>query len=291
MRKERFLKQSKKNRRWLHKVLTTTLAATFLLAAATGCGSGKKTSDSSEDDIKTITVGSGTTYEPYCYLDEDGKAVGYEYDVLKAIDEKLPEYKFKYESMDFDNLLLSLDAGKVDMVAHQYEATDERREKYLFSNQTYTTFNTYITVLADNKDINSLDDLQGKKVWAGGTTSATNTILTNYNEEHSDNPIELVNNNDTSGEYQITSLKEGAWAATVAQERDVASWNKEYGKDGKDVVKMVGEPINSSLTYYLYDKDNTELRDAVDEALKELKDDGTLAKISEKWLGGDYTGE
>ena len=193
--------------------------------------------------------------------------------------------------MDFDNLLLSLDAGKVDMVAHQYEATDERREKYLFSNQTYTTFNTYITVLADNKDINSLDDLQGKKVWAGGTTSATNTILTNYNEEHSDNPIELVNNNDTSGEYQITSLKEGAWAATVAQERDVASWNKEYGKDGKDVVKMVGEPINSSLTYYLYDKDNTELRDAVDEALKELKDDGTLAKISEKWLGGDYTGE
>ncbi len=291
MRKERFLKQSKKNRRWLRKALTTTLAATFLLAVATECGSEKKTSDSSEDDVKTITVGSGTTYELYCYLDEEGKAVGYEYDVLKAIDEKLPEYKFKYESMDFDNLLLSLDAGKVDMVAHQYEATDERREKYLFSNQTYTTFNTYITVLADNKNINSLDDLQGKKVWAGGTTSATNTILTNYNEEHSDNPIELVNNNDTSGEYQITSLKEGAWAATVAQERDVASWNKEYGKDGKDVVKMVGEPINSSLTYYLYDKDNTELRDAVDEALKELKDDGTLAKISEKWLGGDYTGE
>jgi L-cystine transport system substrate-binding protein len=137
-------------------------------------------------------------------------------------------------------------------------------------------------------DINSLDDLQGKNVWVGGTTSASNQIVVNYNAEHSDNPIKLVNNNDTSAEYQITSLQQGAWAATIAQERDIASYNEEYGEE---ILKTVGEPVNSSLTYYLYNKDETQLRDDIDTALKELKEDGTLKEISEKWLGGDYTGE
>jgi L-cystine transport system substrate-binding protein len=269
-------------------VATVSLGISTIL---TGCGSSSNAESQEKDDgVTTITVGSGTTYSPYCYLDENGNAVGYEYDVLKAVDEKLPQYEFKYESMDFDNLLLSLDAGKVDVVAHQYEVTDERKEKYLFANEAYTTYNTYITVLSTVNDINNLDDLQGKKVWAGGTTSASNTILINYNSQHADNPLELVNNTDTSGEYQITSLQQGAWAATIAQERDVASWNEEYG-NGSDIVKTVGEPINSSLTYYLYKKDNTQLRDDIDGALKELKEDGTLAKISEQWLGGDYTGE
>lgn len=289
MRKEHLGKNNYKGNVW-KRVMITALSLGLIAATAAGCGgASSKDEDTSSGDVKTITVGSGTSYEPYCYLDDNGDAVGYEYDVLKAIDEKLPQYEFKYESMEFDNLLLSLDSGKLDFVAHQYEATDERKEKYLFSNETYTTFETYLTVLADNDDIKSLEDVQGKKVWAGGTTSATNTILTNYNKEHSDNPIELVNNSDTSVEYQITSLKEGAWAATTAQTRDIDSWNEEYGKDGNPVVKAVGEPINKSLTYYLYNKDDTQLRDDIDEALKELKDDGTLSEISEKWLGGDYT--
>jgi L-cystine transport system substrate-binding protein len=270
-------------------VVTFGLAGSVIF---TGCGSDStKTEVSSKVEsagVTTITVGSGTSYSPYCYLDDDGNAVGYEYDVLKAVDEKLPQYEFKYESMDFDNLLLSLDSGKVDVVAHQYEATDERREKYLFANESYTIFNTYITVLSSVNDINSLDDLQGKNVWVGGTTSASNQIVVKYNAEHSDNPIKLVNNNDTSAEYQITSLQQGAWAATIAQERDVASYNEEYGEE---ILKTVGEPVNSSLTYYLYNKDETQLRDDIDTALKELKEDGTLKEISEKWLGGDYTGE
>jgi L-cystine transport system substrate-binding protein len=272
-------------------VVTFGLAESVIL---TGCGSGSTGTETEVQDkvessaVTTITVGSGSSYSPYCYLDDNGNAVGYEYDVLNAIDEKLPQYEFKYESMDFDNLLLSLDSGKVDMVAHQYEATDERKEKYLFANESYTTYNTYITVLSSVNDISSLDDLQGKKIWGQGTTSATNQILVKYNSEHKDNPIELVNNNDTSAEYQITSLQEGAWAATIAQERDVAGWNEEYGEE---ILKTVGEPINSSLTYYLYNKDETQLRDDVDAALKELKEDGTLKELSEKWLGGDYTGE
>lgn len=266
------------------KGLATTLILGLVVSSITGCGSSKD-SKKTEDGKTIIKIGAGNSYEPYCYLDEDGKAVGYEYDVLAAVDDRLEDYEFEYEAMDFDNILLSLDSGKIDLAAHQYEETEERREQYLFSDVPYTTFNTYITVLADNNDITSLDDLQGKKVWAGGTTSASNQILLNYNAEHPDNPIELINNDDTSAEYQVTSLQNGAFVASINQERDVVSFNEEYN----NVLKTVGEPVNSSLTYWLFAKDNTELKEVIDGALQELKDDGTLAEISEKWLGGDYT--
>lgn len=295
MRIRELLKVNSLKKSYFKRTATAALASVLMLSIV-GCGSdentdGKKNTAAS-DGVTIVRVGSGASYNPYCYLDENGNAVGYEYDVLSAIDEKLPQYEFQYDSLEFDQLLISLDTGKLDFIAHQYEATDERREKYLFSDESYTVFNTYITVLADNEDIASLDDLQGKKVWAGGTTSAANSILLNYNKEHPDNPIQIINDDDLTAEHQVTNLTSGAWAASICMDRDVAGFNDEYrGEDGKDVLKTVGDPVNTSLTYYLFNTDETELKDAVDGALRELKEEGTLEELSEKWLGGDYTGE
>lgn len=277
MRKERIVK----------KGLSLTLSLALAAALMTGCGTSGSGSSASEDGVTAIRVGTGTAYEPYCYLDENGDETGLEYELLKAVDEKLPQYKFEYQFLEFDNLLLSVDSDKLDFVAHQYSSNEERKQKYLLSDETYTVFNTYITVLADNDDIHSLDDLQGKKVWAGGVTSEVNTALTNYNNEHSDNPIIIVNSDDNTYEYQTESLKNGAWAASIRVDRDVAGYNEEAGTE---LLKTVGEPVTSSMTHYIFQKDETELKEAVDGALKELREDGTLAEISRKWLGGDYTG-
>lgn len=101
------------------------------LASAMLVGCGKKSGEN--DGVTEIVVGSGNVYNPYCYVDENGNAVGYEYDLLKEIDKLLPQYKFKYQTMSFDQILLSLDSGKIDIAAHQYEKTAERESKYLFS--------------------------------------------------------------------------------------------------------------------------------------------------------------
>lgn len=277
-----------RNKNLLTKGLSATLSLALVASLVTGCGKSSDASSTSKDGVTKIRVGSGTTYEPYCYLDENGDAVGLEYDLLKAIDEKLPQYEFEYQSLAFDNLLLSVDSDKLDFVAHQYSANPEREEKYLLSDETYTVFDTYITVLADNNDINSLDDLQGKTVWGGGVTSEVNTALVNYNNEHSDNPIVIVNSDDTTYEYQTENLKNGAWASSISQALDVAGYNEEAGTE---LLKTVGDPVTSSLTHYIFRKDKQELKEAVDGALKELREDGTLAEISTKWLGGDYTGD
>lgn len=299
--KKNIIKDFTKNKR----VLGVLLAAAVSTSVFAGCGN-KKVDDAhnsghndtasqtsvdnnKEEKVRKVIVGSGNGYKPYAYLDEDGNAVGYEYDVLHEIDELLPQYEFEYKVSDFDNIVLSLDAGKIDLAAHQYEYTPERAEKYLFSEESYTTYVTYITVLGDVNDVNSLSDLKGKKIEGGGTTSATNQILTKWNEEHPDEAVEIVNHSGQTTEEGIAQLRSGAVAATVSTKRDTERRNEIAGD--KNFSKAVGEPINNSKTYYLYRKDDVELQKAVDGALKTLKENGKLAELSEKWLGGDFTGD
>ena len=262
-------------------------------AAEEAISSGETDSSKSEEasgEVTKVIVGSGINYNPYCYVDENGDAVGYEYDVLKEIDELLPQYEFEYQSMAFDQLVLSLDAGKIDFAAHQYEYTPEREEKYLFSGESYTSYITYLAVLIDD-DATSLEDLAGEKIRTGGATSATTQILTKWNEEHPGQEVVLVNSESSSDEEGAAALKSGAARASVLKKSDVIKMNKNFSDDGKDWLKSVGEPINDSKTYYLYRKDETELRDAIDGALKTLKENGKLSELAIKWVGYDVTEE
>lgn len=267
----------------LKKLSALAFSTVFAFSALlTGCGK----ADASEGGVTKILVGTGNAYEPYCYLDEAGNLAGYEYEVLKAVDELLPQYEFEFQTSDFTSVAIALDAGKIDIAAHQYEYNEERASKYLFSEEAYTTFVTYIVVPTDNTSISSLDDLQGKTVLGGGKGSNTTYILENYNEEHKENPIKIVNAEGQTSEETIQGLLSGAWDATVTTKRDVEKWNRIYGGDA---LKFVGEPVQSSSTYYLFAKDNTELQQAVDGAVRDLKKSGKLAEISIKVIGGDYT--
>ncbi len=288
----------------LRKGITLLAILTMGFSTLTGCGqksedasvTAKETEETSapakeaEDTSKVqkVVIGSGTNYNPYCYLDENGKATGYEYALLQEIDNLLPEYEFEYQSMNFDSLLLSLESGKIDVAAHQYEYTDERAEKYLFGEEAYTSYVTYLAVLTDDNTTQSLEDLAGQKVRTGGTTSATTTIVNNYNEEHPDKAVEIVATDGSTDEEGAAAIKSGAAKALVLTKRDVEKYNKNFG-EGKDFLKVVGEPINDSKTYYLYRKDETQLQQAIDGALKELKESGKLAELSIQYIGGDFT--
>ena len=85
---------------------TTIMLSVSLLS---GCAKADS-SGGTEDGVTKIIVGTGNAYEPYCYLDENGNLAGYEYEVLKAVDELLPQYEFEYQTSDFTNVAISLDA-------------------------------------------------------------------------------------------------------------------------------------------------------------------------------------
>ncbi len=264
---------------------------TLALGVSTLVGCGKSSSDAKTGNVETkvtkVIVGTGNNYEPYCYLDDKGNLAGYEYEVLKAVDELLTQYEFTYQTSDFANVLISLDAGKIDIAAHQYEFNEERDSKYLFGKEAYTTYVTYITVAGDREDIKSLDDLQGKTV-KSSTGSNSTYILEGYNKDHADNPIKIDYIDNATYEETVTGLLNGVWDATITTKRDVTKFNESYA-DKKDALKVVGDPVQSSSTYFIFDKDNTELQSAVDGAISELRKNGKLSEISIDIIGGDYT--
>lgn len=269
----------------LKKFTALTIAVLLALSALAGCGS----SENTEDGVQKIAVGAPLSAGDWASLDENGELDGYEIAVLKAVDERLPQYEFEITGTDFNNILLSLDTGKIDLGAFLFEYNEERAAKYDFATVGYVNFSTYLIFPADAQDV-SLAGLAGKIVGSKSEGDNVSNTIKKYNESHPDQaPIELDVYGEISDEVRIASFLEGRWDALYGVTWEADRLNEEFG-NGKDIVKR-GDIINDSLSYYLYPKDGAhdELKAAVDGALKELIEDGTLKEISDKYFGYDVT--
>lgn len=261
-------------------ILALALTAALTLSA---CG-GKEEPEAANQKVQTITVGTGTQFPNVCFLDENGKLTGYDVKLVKEIDKRLPGYKFKFKTMDFSNLLVSLGAGKVDIVAHQMEKSKEREKKFLFNDVAYNNFPLQLTVLDSNNSINSTKDLAGKRVITSATSNGA-LVLKKINEEQGNNfeiAYEGQGSNDTANQ-----LKTGRADATISTPFAVDFQNKTSAIK----EKVVGDVLSNAKVYFMLGKDETKLSKDVDEALQSIIDDGTLKKLSEKWLGADYSKE
>lgn len=267
-------------------IIGLLLLGSLLLAA---CGNNEQSDEvkaeanNNDPDAKEIVIGTGNAYQPFVYLDENGKLTGYEKAVLDEVDQLLPQYKFKYESFEFKNILPALDAGKVDLAAHQYEINDERQKKYLFGKVGYTDYTSYVVVnKASGHDFQSLDDLAGHKVHTS-TGSNFAYLLEQYNAKH-DRKIDIVYG-DGGNEILVKNLQNGTVDAALLTKYDVNKLNKQFNAH----LVTSGKPVNVSKTYYLYQKNNTKLQKDIDQALQKLIDNDKLAELSKKILGGDFT--
>ena len=111
----------------------------------------------SADEVKTIHVANAAMPKPYSYLGDDGEVTGYDIEVIKAIFEQLPQYELDLEVTEFPSILTGIDAGRYDLGINCLKSTEERREKYLFSNP-YLLDRNVVVVREDNDEIQSLAD-------------------------------------------------------------------------------------------------------------------------------------
>ncbi|WP_429373271.1 transporter substrate-binding domain-containing protein [Paenibacillus sp. DS2015] len=273
-------------------IISTVLLLVVLIA---GCGSNNNnaakettkaegTTGSAAVAVKKIIVGTGTQFPDVCFIDEDGKLTGFDVELVKQIDELLPEYEFEFKTMDFGNLLLSLETNKIDFVAHQMEKNPEREEKFLFNKEPYSIFLTKVAVAKNDTTIQSIADLKGKKILVGPTSNQA-YFLENYNKENSD-AINIVYSSGEANDLvaQIEGKRVDATLTT-----DFALKNHYPGADGKPALKTVGDPLIQSNVLFVLRKDGQELSDKLDGAIKTLKENGELAKLSIQWLGEDLT--
>lgn len=259
----------------------SVMALSLLLAA---CGSSSSASSSSDDSSVTkVTVATGNDALPYAYLDENGDYDGYDVAVVKAIDEKLKDYSFTFEGSDFPTTLSNLESNKAQMAAYEYEVNDERKEKFVYGDVGYVVWDTYIAYDPDKGETyNTFEDLKGKKVYV--TTSTNQAAMAeNYLKDNPD-AFTLVYG-EYSNEQIVQALTSGAVDATLAPKYQIDNYNKTFDVD----LKIGDKPVHNSDAYLLFNKKtDTKLIDAVNTALKELKEDGTIKKLSEKYLDGDY---
>ncbi|MFD2332393.1 transporter substrate-binding domain-containing protein [Cohnella sp. GCM10020058] len=258
----------------------TTKASASASAPASASSSASTAPDGK---VKKIVVGTGTQFPKVAFLDDKGKLTGFDVELVKKIDERLPGYEFDLQTMEFSNLLLSLETKKIDFVAHEMEKNPEREQKYLFNKEAYAHWRNKIIVAKDNDSIKSLDDLAGKKVLTGAT-SAEAQILENYNRDH-DKKINIVYQSGAANDT-VSQVATGRVDATIGADFTLSLI------DPESKLKTVGDDLSEADILFVFRKDDPEsqqLADDVDTAIKELKADGTLGSLSKEWLGQDFT--
>lgn len=261
----------------MKKLLLLTLSLVMILSLS-ACNNSSNDEDqlAKIQDAGVMVVGTEGTYSPNSYHDDNGDLVGFDVEVAKAIGEHLG-VEVEFFEAEWDSLFAAMDAGRVDTVINEVEYDEERALKYDFS-EPYTYVRGALLVSEDNDDIKSFDDLDGKKA-AQNLTSSWGKMAEEYGAE-------LVSVDSVNQTMEL--IKSGRANATLNAETAFGDYMKNH-PDEK--VKIVAYTDSTASSYVPVVKGETELLDAINEALDEMRESGELAEISIKYFGIDVTNE
>lgn len=268
-------------RKYLSLVLALMLTATMFGVA--GCGTTpepepQEPAAEEPADLGTLTpgrilVGSDTAYPPFESV-VDGEIVGFDVDLMKAIGERIG-HEVVFKTYNFDALIAAMQtATEFDMIASAMTITEERAEKIAFSDP-YINSNQSLAVDADSA-IATVDDLQsGDKV---GVQSGTTGALW-AQENLVPKGIELVTFTDILAAFG--ALQAGDVVAVIND----APISQDIARDPARGIAVVYEIPTDEQYGFAFNLENTALREAVNGALAEIKEDGTYVEIYERWFG------
>lgn len=262
-----------------------TLSGCSNSSTSTAASSGASSAAGSSADQLAAIQASGKlivalegAWQPWSYHDESDTLVGYDVEVSRAIAEKLgvePEY---VES-DWDSLFAGLDAGRIDMVCNGVEVTDERALTYDFTTP-YGYIHTALAVRKDNDEIKTFEDLKGK--------TTANSLASTY-MELAESYGANVQGIDTL-EETIQLLAAGRIDATLNADVSFYDYLNVHPDADFKIVAQTEDASHVAIPLRKGDNSAT-LLEAVNNAIDELRADGTLKELSEKYFGQDISSE
>jgi His/Glu/Gln/Arg/opine family amino acid ABC transporter permease subunit len=231
-----------------------------------------------DDDAapRVVRVGTEGTYPPFTYRDpKTDELTGFDIEVMKAVGVEAG-WDVQFVEAPFDSLFPALDSQRIDVIANQVTITPEREARYLFSTP-YTYSHGVIVTAADNDAISTLADLKGR--------TTAQTASSNWAEVARKAGADVKYVQDFGPGVEL--LIQGRVDAIVNDNIAVLDY---LATSGTDQVKIAGDAGDETLRQALtFRKDDPDLRDEADKALAALAEDGTLAKISDRYFGADVT--
>ena len=255
---------------------SNTSAPTASSTAASASAAAANKLEAIQSNGKLVIALEGA-WQPWSFHDESDTLVGYDVEVSRAIAEKLgvePEY---VES-DWDSLFAGLDAGRYDLVCNGVEVTEERAKTYNFTTP-YGYIHTALAVRKDNEDIKSFEDLAGK--------TTANSLASTY-MELAESYGATVQGIDTL-EETIQLLTSGRIDATL--NANVSFYDYLNVHPDAD-FKLVAQTEDAShVAIPIVKSEDSSFLDALNSAIDELRADGTLKELGEKYFGQDISSE
>ena len=262
-------------------MLSMVLAGSMLLTA---CGGNTQTNEGATDDAAqteqsadggVLRMGTNATFPPYEYVDENNNVAGIDADIAAAIADKLG-MELEITDMAFDSLIPALQSDTIDIVLAGMTVDPERAESVNFT-ESYAT-GVQVIIVPEGSDIASPDDLEGKNIGVQTGTTGDLYCTDSYGQEF----VKQFDN----GPLAVAALLNGQVDCVVIDNEPA----KNYVAANEGLKSLDTAYANEDYAAAIA-KDNTELFDKVNAAIKELKEDGTIASIIEKYIPAEGAAE
>ena len=278
----------------MKKIYLLGILATIMLA---GCSSAKpaestsasadasaveskadKTTTAASENKTTFTVGFDQDFPPMGFVGDDGEFTGFDLELAAEAAKRMGK-EIKYQPISWDAKDMELTSGNIDCIWNGF-SIQGREDKYTWS-KPYMK-NDQVFVVKSGSNIDSIEDLAGKKVEVQADSSAEAALKADPDMVKTFDSLQTVADYNTG----FMDLDMGGVDA-IAMDSVVA--NYQITKRGGNGFTVLDTPLSSEEYGIGFKLGNESLRDEVQAKLDEMKADGSLKTISEKWFGKDVT--
>lgn len=268
------------------KFTALTLGVLTVAALLGGCGGDNKKEAAAGGKTVVKTVISGTE-APLSWVDEKGEKHGYEYDVLLEVNKRLKDYQLDIQAVPPETQDVMMESGDAKVATGGYFKNTQREQNFLLPESPIGASSLMVYVLNGNENkYNSFEDVvkANLKLVPLTPNGGAYRIVDEWNKKHGNLLKEIPVQSGVSAAERVKGLKEGQYDALIIPNN--LGVEELAAKQGVELA-TIKEPIKVNATYVVVNKKEEKLAGEINEALKELRADGTLAKISTKWYKDD----
>lgn len=268
------------------KFTALTLGVLTVAALLGGCGGDNKKEAAAGGKTVVKTVISGTE-APLSWVDEKGEEHGYEYDVLLEVNKRLKDYQLDIQAVPPETQDVMMESGDAKVATGGYFKNTQREQNFLLPESPIGASSLMVYVLKGNENkYTSFEDVvkANLKLVPLTPNGGAYRIVDEWNKKHGNLLKEIPVQSGVSVAERVKGLKEGQYDALIIPNN--LGVEELAAKQGIELA-AIKEPIKVNATYVVVNKKEEKLAGEINEALKELRADGTLAKISTKWYKDD----